>query len=168
MHCSTLFLVGSQFIFKNSFVLMWALLSRFKQYLIHLFWAICILFDLIVLGNSTLVKKKKQADFQNWVSYKRVLTVFIISFFLQFIYPNPILKFYFPFPPSDIPVPRKPIPISKLKKRQIPVPILPLPHALNNHTRFFMDSKCCGLDSTNVTIPLLESLNSRLHLIPYL
>ena len=45
MHCSTLFLVGSQFIFKNSFVPMWALLSRFKQYLMHLFWAICILFD---------------------------------------------------------------------------------------------------------------------------
>ena len=39
------FLVGSQFIFKNSFVSMWALLSRFKQYLMHLFWAICILFD---------------------------------------------------------------------------------------------------------------------------
>ena len=32
MHCSTLFLVGSQFIFKNSFVPTWALLSRFKQY----------------------------------------------------------------------------------------------------------------------------------------
>ena len=45
MHCSTLFLVGSQFIFKNSFVPTWALLSRFKQYLMHLFWAICILFD---------------------------------------------------------------------------------------------------------------------------
>ena len=45
MHCSTLFLVGSQFIFKNSFVPMRALLSRFKQYLMHLFWAICILFD---------------------------------------------------------------------------------------------------------------------------
>ena len=45
MHCSTLFLVGSQFIFKNSFVPMWALLSRFKQYLMHLFWAICIFFD---------------------------------------------------------------------------------------------------------------------------
>ena len=45
MHCSTLFLVGSQFIFKNSFVPMWALLSGFKQYLMHLFWAICILFD---------------------------------------------------------------------------------------------------------------------------
>ena len=45
MHCSTLFLVGSQFIFKNSFVPMLALLSRFKQYLMHLFWAICILFD---------------------------------------------------------------------------------------------------------------------------
>ena len=45
MHCSTLFLVGSQFILKNSFVPMWALLSRFKQYLMHLFWAICILFD---------------------------------------------------------------------------------------------------------------------------
>ena len=44
MHCSTLFLVGSQFIFKNLFVPMWALLSRFKQYLMHLFWAICILF----------------------------------------------------------------------------------------------------------------------------
>ena len=39
------FLVGSQFIFKNSFVPMWALLSRFKQYPMHLFWAICILFD---------------------------------------------------------------------------------------------------------------------------
>ena len=39
------FLVGSQFIFKNSLVPMWALLSRFKQYLMHLFWAICILFD---------------------------------------------------------------------------------------------------------------------------
>ena len=39
------FLVGSQFIFKNSFVPTWALLSRFKQYLMHLFWAICILFD---------------------------------------------------------------------------------------------------------------------------
>ena len=39
------FLMGSQFIFKNSFVPMWALLSRFKQYLMHLFWAICILFD---------------------------------------------------------------------------------------------------------------------------
>ena len=38
-------LVGSQFIFKNSFVPMGALLSRFKQYLMHLFWAICILFD---------------------------------------------------------------------------------------------------------------------------
>ena len=38
MHCSTLFLVGSQFIFKNSFVPMWALLSRFKQYLMHLFF----------------------------------------------------------------------------------------------------------------------------------
>ena len=45
MHCSTLFLVGSQFSFKNSFVSMWALLSRFKQYLMHLFWAICVLFD---------------------------------------------------------------------------------------------------------------------------
>ena len=31
------FLVGSQFIFKNSFIPMWALLSRFKQYLMHLF-----------------------------------------------------------------------------------------------------------------------------------
>ena len=40
-----IFLVGSQFIFKNSFVPTWALLSRFKQYLMHLFWAICILFD---------------------------------------------------------------------------------------------------------------------------
>ena len=29
------FLVGSQFIFKNSFLSMWALLSRFKQYLMH-------------------------------------------------------------------------------------------------------------------------------------
>ena len=45
MHCSTLFLVGSQFIFKNSFIPTWALLSRFKQYLMHLIWAICILFD---------------------------------------------------------------------------------------------------------------------------
>ena len=45
MHCSTLYLVGSESIFKNSFVPMWALLSRFKQYLMHLFWAICILFD---------------------------------------------------------------------------------------------------------------------------
>ena len=38
------FLVGSQFIFKNSFIPTWALLSWLKQYLMHLFWAICILF----------------------------------------------------------------------------------------------------------------------------
>ena len=56
--------------------------------------------------------------------------VFIVTFFLQFKYPNPTLKFSFPFPHSVIPVPRKPIPISQLKRRQVPVPILPLPHPL--------------------------------------
>ena len=37
MHCATLSLVGSQFILINSSIPTWALLSRFKQYLIHLF-----------------------------------------------------------------------------------------------------------------------------------
>ena len=38
------FLVDSQFIFKNSFVPMWALLSRFKQYLMHLFSLVVLQF----------------------------------------------------------------------------------------------------------------------------
>ena len=74
------------------------------------------------------LKETKQADFQHWVSYKRVVTVFIISFYLQFIYPISILKFYFAFPSSGIPVPR--IPISQFKKIQMPVPILPIPRPL--------------------------------------
>ena len=38
IHYATLSLVGSQFILINSFIPTWALLSRFKQNLIHLFW----------------------------------------------------------------------------------------------------------------------------------
>ena len=61
MHCSTLFLVGSQFIFKNSFVPMWALLSRFKQYLMHLFWAFCILFDCRLFRKGTMQRRHSQS-----------------------------------------------------------------------------------------------------------
>ena len=61
MHCSTLFLVGSQFIFKNSFVHTWALLSRFKQYLMHLFWAICILFDCRLFSKGTMQRRHSQS-----------------------------------------------------------------------------------------------------------
>ena len=37
LHCATLSLVGSQYILMNSSIPTWALLSRFKQYLMHLF-----------------------------------------------------------------------------------------------------------------------------------
>ena len=37
IHCATLSLVGSQFILINSCIPTWALLSRFKQYLINTF-----------------------------------------------------------------------------------------------------------------------------------
>ena len=40
IHCANLSLVTSQFILINSFILTWALLSWFKQYLIHLFFGI--------------------------------------------------------------------------------------------------------------------------------
>ena len=49
IHCATLSLVGSQFILIliNSLISTWALLSRFKQNLIHLyvFWDVSIFFD---------------------------------------------------------------------------------------------------------------------------
>ena len=56
IHCATLSLVRSQFILINSFIPTWALLSRFKQYLIHLFWAVWIFFD------SLLFKEEYQAE----------------------------------------------------------------------------------------------------------
>ena len=37
--------VGSQFSLIDSFIPKWALLSRFKQNLIHLFWDVWIFFD---------------------------------------------------------------------------------------------------------------------------
>ena len=56
IHCATLSLVGSQFILMNSFIPTWALLSRFKQYLIHLFWDVWTFFD------SLLFKEGYQAE----------------------------------------------------------------------------------------------------------
>ena len=84
-----------------------------------------------VLGNSTLVKKQNRLISKTGFLISRVLTVFIISFFFTIYISQSHLKFYFPFPPSGIPVPRKPIPIPQLKKSQITVPILPFPHPLD-------------------------------------
>ena len=56
IHCATLSLVGSQFTLINSFIPTWALLSRLKQYLKHLFWDVWILFD------SLLFKDEYQAE----------------------------------------------------------------------------------------------------------
>ena len=57
IHCETLSLVGSQFIFnKFTQIPTWALLSRFKQNLIHLFWDVWIFFD------SLLFKEGYQAE----------------------------------------------------------------------------------------------------------
>ena len=81
MHCSTLFLVGSQFIFKNSFVPMWALLSRFKQYLMHLFWAICILFDCVCSAKGTMQHRHSQgvAGSRRYIVsvVKKVIEIFV-------------------------------------------------------------------------------------------
>ena len=56
IHCATLSLVGSQFIFLNSCILTWALLSSFKQNLMHLFWDVSIFFE------SRLFKDGYQAE----------------------------------------------------------------------------------------------------------
>ena len=62
MHCSTLFLVGSQFIFKNSFVPMWALLSRFKQYLMHLYFGQFVSSLIVVcLAKGTMQRRHSQS-----------------------------------------------------------------------------------------------------------
>ena len=41
IHCSNRSFMGSQFIFSNSVKPIWALLSKFRQKRMHLFWSIC-------------------------------------------------------------------------------------------------------------------------------
>ena len=53
IHCATLSLVGSQCILINSFIPTWALLSRFKQNLIHLFWDVWIFLTVFHLKRGT-------------------------------------------------------------------------------------------------------------------
>ena len=52
IHFKNLSFVGNQFILFSSFISIWALLSRFKQYLIHLFWDAWIFLDSCLLSEG--------------------------------------------------------------------------------------------------------------------
>ena len=51
IHCETH--KSSQLIFLNSSIPLWALLSRLKQYLIHLFWDVWIFLKVVYLARAT-------------------------------------------------------------------------------------------------------------------
>ena len=55
IHCSNRSFMGSQFIFSNSVIPIWALIFKFRQKRMHLFWSICN-FELIICYSGWYIK----------------------------------------------------------------------------------------------------------------
>ena len=83
IHCATLSLLGSQFILINSFIPTLALLSRFKQYLIHSFCDVWISFDSLLFKRDTKQNRHSHsvAESKNCTvnDVKGVLKIFVSS-----------------------------------------------------------------------------------------
>ena len=88
IHCSNRSFMGSQFIFSNSVKPIWALLSKFRQKRMHLFWSICNLdfnYNYNIAKGSFILK----GDFYFFDNLKVFHEIFSckVKYFVNYIIP---------------------------------------------------------------------------------